>query len=103
MEKLKQGSVYGSEKKRGIRMSFQDEMKQIFLRVAAGEVEPKEWEAWWNNRSNALSVWVTARRKTSVPPCTTEHYQSSICRQPDALNNDNRKFPFLHKARICFS
>lgn len=26
-------------------MSFQDEMKQIFLRVAAGEVELKEWES----------------------------------------------------------
>ena len=30
-------------------MGFQDEMKQMFLRVAAGEVEPEEWEAWWNN------------------------------------------------------
>ena len=35
-------------------MSFQDEMKQIFLRVAAGEVEPKEWEAWWNSHSLKL-------------------------------------------------
>lgn len=24
-------------------MSFQDEMKQMFLHVAAGEVEPEEW------------------------------------------------------------
>lgn len=30
-------------------MGFQDEMKQMFLRVAAGEVEPKEWEKWWNS------------------------------------------------------
>ncbi len=35
-------------------MSFQDEMKQIFLRVAAGEVEPEEWEAWWNSNSLKL-------------------------------------------------
>ena len=35
-------------------MSFQDEMKQIFLRVAAGEVEPKEWEAWWNSNRPKL-------------------------------------------------
>jgi len=28
-------------------MSFQDEMKRMFLRVAAWEVEPKEWETWW--------------------------------------------------------
>lgn len=35
-------------------MSFQDEIKQIFLRVAAGEVEPKEWEAWWNSNRRKL-------------------------------------------------
>jgi hypothetical protein len=40
-------------------MSFQDEMKRMFLRVAAGEVEPKEWETWWNvsterNRKDSL-------------------------------------------------
>ena len=38
----------------GTRMNFQDEMKQIFLRVAAGEVEPKEWEAWWNSNKVKL-------------------------------------------------
>ena len=26
-----------------------DEMKQMFLYVAAGNVEPKEWEKWWNS------------------------------------------------------
>ena len=35
-------SVCSGRKKRGIRMRFQKEMKQIFLRVAAGEVEPEE-------------------------------------------------------------
>lgn len=25
-------------------MSFQDEMKQMFLQVAVGKVEPEEWE-----------------------------------------------------------
>ena len=39
---------------RGMKMSFQDEMKQIFLRVAAGEVEPEEWEAWWNSNKTKL-------------------------------------------------
>ena len=38
----------------GMKMSFQDEMKQIFLRVAAGEVEPEEWEAWWNSNKTKL-------------------------------------------------
>ena len=35
-------------------MSFQDEMKQMFLRVAAGEVEPEEWGKWWNSNRNML-------------------------------------------------
>ncbi len=35
-------------------MSFQDEMKQMFLRVAAGEVEPEEWAKWWNSNKFKL-------------------------------------------------
>lgn len=43
-------------------MSFRDEMKQIFLRVAAGEVEPKEWEAWWNvSTTNLMTSWYSWR------------------------------------------
>ena len=45
-------SICNSRKKREgrrIKMGFQDEMKQIFLRVAAGEIEPVEWETWWNS------------------------------------------------------
>ena len=30
-------------------MSFQDEMKQMFLQVAAGKVEPQEWKKWWDS------------------------------------------------------
>lgn len=33
-------------------MGLQDEMKQMFLRVAAGEIEPKEWEKWWNSNKD---------------------------------------------------
>ncbi len=39
---------YQGEHERGMKMSFQDEMKQIFLRVTAGEVEQREWKTWWN-------------------------------------------------------
>ncbi len=35
-------------------MSFQDEMKQMFLRVTAGDVEPGEWEKWWNSNKVKL-------------------------------------------------
>ena len=37
-----------------MRISFQDEMKQMFLRVAAGEVEPEEWGKWWNSNRDKL-------------------------------------------------
>ena len=35
-------------------MGFQDEMKQMFLQVAAGKVEPEEWETWWNSNQARL-------------------------------------------------
>ncbi len=40
-------------------MAFQDEMKQMFLRVAAGETEPKEWETWWNSNLFKLAEMLT--------------------------------------------
>ena len=40
-------------------MAFQDEMKQIFLRIAAGETEPKEWETWWNSNLFKLAEMLT--------------------------------------------
>ena len=41
-------------------MGFQDEMKQMFLHVAAGEIEPEEWEKWWN--SNRVKLEETLNR-----------------------------------------
>ena len=35
-------------------MNFQDEMKKKFLQVAAGAVEPAEWEVWWNGNKDKL-------------------------------------------------
>lgn len=40
-------------------MSFQDEMKQVFLRVMAGEIEPKEWETWWRSNQDKLEKILT--------------------------------------------
>ena len=57
-------------------MSFQDEMKQMFLRVAAGEVEPEEWEKWWDvnglrleeflNRGDRMRMMPALDRKSVV-------------------------------------
>lgn len=35
-------------------MGFPDEMKQMFLQVAAGKTEPAEWEKWWNTHKDKL-------------------------------------------------
>ena len=48
-------------------MSFQDEMKQMFLRVAAGEVETEEWEKWWNSNRDMLEK--TLRAETGCESC----------------------------------
>ena len=40
-------------------MGFQDEMKQMFLRIAAGDVEPEEWETWWNSNRPKLEETLT--------------------------------------------
>ena len=40
-------------------MSFQDEMKQMFLRVADGDVEPEEWGKWWNSNKDKLEKILT--------------------------------------------
>ena len=47
----------GGRKK--MKLSFQDEMKQMFLRIAAGETEPKEWETWWNSNLFKLAEMLT--------------------------------------------
>lgn len=35
-------------------MNFQDEMKQTFMKVIAGEMEPAAWETWWNSHQEKL-------------------------------------------------
>lgn len=35
-------------------MNVQNEMQNMFRRVAAGEVEPAEWEQWWNSHRDKL-------------------------------------------------
>ena len=49
-------------------MSFQDEMKQMFLRVAAGEVEPEEWEKWWNSNKTKLEGILTRGDRMRIMP-----------------------------------
>ena len=49
-------------------MSFQDEMKQMFLRVAAGEVEPEEWGKWWNSNRSRLEENLTRGDLARIMP-----------------------------------
>ncbi len=49
-------------------MSFQDEMKRMFLRVAAGEVEPAEWEIWWNGHKGKLEEILNRGDRMRIMP-----------------------------------
>lgn len=37
-------------------MNFRDEMKKVFLKVIAGEVEPAEWKNWWDSHIKELEA-----------------------------------------------
>ena len=49
-------------------MSFQDEMKQMFLQVAAGKVEPQEWEKWWDSNKEKLEKTLTRGDRMRIMP-----------------------------------
>ena len=49
-------------------MGFQDEMKQMFLHVAAGNVEPEEWEKWWNSNKARLEAALTRGDRVRMMP-----------------------------------
>ncbi len=49
-------------------MGFQDEMKQVFLRVAAGEIEPEEWGKWWNGNKVKLEEILTRGDRGRMMP-----------------------------------
>lgn len=51
-------------------MSFQDDMKQMFLRVAAGEIEPGEWEKWWKSNSVRLEAILTRGDRLRMMPAS---------------------------------
>ena len=49
-------------------MNFSDEMKQMLLRVAAGETEPEEWEKWWNSNKAKLEEALTRGDRGRMMP-----------------------------------
>ena len=49
-------------------MSFQDEMKQMFLQVAAGKVEPQEWKKWWDSNKEKLEKNLTRGDRMRIMP-----------------------------------
>lgn len=53
-----------------IKMSFQDEMKKIFLQVAAGEVEPAEWEQWWSSHKDKLEEILNRGDRDRIMPAS---------------------------------
>ena len=57
-------------------MNFSDEMKQMLLRVAAGETEPEEWEKWWNSNKAKLEEALTRgdRGRMMPAPWSANYY-----------------------------
>ena len=56
-------------------MGFQDEMKQMFLHVAAGNVEPEEWETWWNgNKARPEEILTRGDRVRMMPALWSANY-----------------------------
>lgn len=51
-------------------MGFQDEMKQMFLRVMAGEIELKEWEIWWRSSKRKLEETLTKGDVSRIMPAS---------------------------------
>ncbi len=49
-------------------MNFQDEMKKVFLQVAAGVIEPAEWEQWWNRNKDKLEAVLTRGDQMRIMP-----------------------------------
>lgn len=40
-------------------MNFEQELKQVFLKVAAGEMEPQAWAQWWKGHRSQLEKQLT--------------------------------------------
>ena len=66
-------------------MAFQDEMKQMFLRVAAGETEPKEWETWWNSNLFKLAEMLTQGDLRRMMPAYWRSNYAWMAKTQDAV------------------
>lgn len=50
------------------KMNVQNEMQNMFRRVAAGEVEPAEWEQWWNSHRDKLEEILNRGDRERIMP-----------------------------------
>ncbi len=49
-------------------MSFKDKMKEKFLEVLKGEVEPKDWGIWWNDNKEHLEKNINPHMQLKMMP-----------------------------------
>ena len=42
-----------------IEMNYEHELKLVFLKVAAGEMEPQAWAQWWKDYRSQLEKLLT--------------------------------------------
>lgn len=49
-------------------MHFEKELKETFLKVAAGEIEPEAWAQWWNSHKAGLQNVMKPYTQTRIMP-----------------------------------
>ena len=49
-------------------MNFDHELKQLFLKVALGEIEPTAWATWWNSHKSQLEKLLTRGDMRRIMP-----------------------------------
>lgn len=49
-------------------MNFENEIKKVFLKVAAGEIEPEAWAQWWNDHRSQLEEILTRGDQLRIMP-----------------------------------
>lgn len=51
-----------------MEMNFENEVKKMFLKVAAGEIEPEIWAKWWNDHKAELENILNPYMQTRIMP-----------------------------------
>ncbi|WP_321003107.1 hypothetical protein [Eisenbergiella porci] len=66
-------------------MDFINEMQNIFLQAARGEVEPALWEAWWEDHAKQLEYHLSPGYFLRIKPSARPVDYASMCRSQEGI------------------